>query len=64
MGPLPKIKISKGRRNRRRAHHAIGTPKVVSCSQCNQKTLPHRVCPNCGSYMGRMQILDIDEETA
>jgi large subunit ribosomal protein L32 len=64
MGPLPKRKISKGRRNRRRAHDAIGTPRVVSCPQCNQKTLPHRVCPHCGSYMGRMQMRDIEAEEA
>ncbi len=64
MGPLPKRKISKGRRNRRRAHHALGTPRLVTCVQCGGKTLPHRVCPHCGNYMGRMQILDMDEEEA
>jgi large subunit ribosomal protein L32 len=64
MGPLPKIKISKGRRNRRRAHHAIGVPNLVSCERCNEKTLPHRVCPNCGTYMGRIQVIDVEEEEA
>lgn len=64
MGPLPKRKISKGRRNRRRAHHAIGVPRLVSCVQCNEKTLPHRVCPFCGTYMGRIQVVDIEEEEA
>lgn len=64
MGPLPKRKISKGRRNRRRAHHAIGAPRLVNCVQCNEKTLPHRVCPHCGTYMGRMTVLDLDEEDA
>lgn len=61
MGPLPKRKISKGRRNRRRAHDAIGTPKVVNCAQCGQKTLPHRVCPHCGAYRGRLQVLETEE---
>jgi large subunit ribosomal protein L32 len=60
MGPLPKRKLSKGRRDRRRAHDAIGTPKLVNCQQCGKKTLPHRVCPNCGTYMGRLQVLDVD----
>ncbi len=64
MGPLPKRKISKGRRNRRRAHHAIGLPKLVNCNQCGQKTLPHRVCPHCGTYMGRLQVLEIDADEA
>lgn len=62
MGPLPKRKISKGRRDRRRAHDAIGAPRLVSCPQCNHKILPYRVCPSCGTYMGRLQVLDVEEE--
>lgn len=61
MGPLPKRKISKGRRDRRRAHDAIGIPHLVACMQCGNKTLPHRVCPNCGTYMGRLQVIDVNE---
>ncbi len=60
MGPLPKRKLSKGRRDRRRAHDALGAPKLVECTQCHQKMLPHRVCPHCGYYRGR-QILDIGD---
>ena len=61
MGPLPKRKVSKGRRNRRRAHDAIGTPKLVECSNCHNKMLPHRVCPTCGYYKGR-QVIAVDDE--
>ncbi len=60
MGPLPKRKISKGRRNRRRAHDAIGVPHLISCPRCHHKKLPHRVCPNCGYYRGR-QVYEIEE---
>ena len=63
MTPLPKRKVSKGRRNRRRAHDAIGVPNLVDCSNCGQKALPHRVCPNCGHYRGR-QVLDVEDEKA
>lgn len=59
MGPLPKRKISKGRRNRRRAHDSIGTPKLTDCSNCHSPMLPHRMCPTCGYYKGR-QIVDMD----
>jgi large subunit ribosomal protein L32 len=59
MGPLPKRKISKGRRDRRRAHDAIGTPNLVACSNCKAMKLPHRVCPQCGTYRGR-QVLVVD----
>jgi large subunit ribosomal protein L32 len=60
MGPLPKRKLSKGRRNRRRAHDAIGVPHLVTCSQCREMMMPHRVCPHCGYYKGR-QVLKLDE---
>jgi large subunit ribosomal protein L32 len=59
MGPLPKRKISKGRRDRRRAHDAIGTPNLVPCANCKAMKLPHRVCPQCGTYRGR-QVLAVD----
>ena len=61
MGPLPKRKISKGRRDRRRAHDAIGAPRLVACSNCREMTLPHRMCPHCGHYKGR-QILDVSDK--
>jgi len=62
MGPLPKRKISKGRRNRRRAHDAIGIPKLVKCDNCNARMIPHRVCPTCGHYRGR-EVFIIEDET-
>lgn len=61
MGPLPKRKVSKGRRDRRRAHHALGAPRLVECGNCHEKMLPHRACPHCGYYKGR-QILDLSDE--
>ncbi len=61
MGPLPKRKISKGRRNRRRAHDALGAPRLVECNNCHDMMLPYRVCPHCGQYKGR-QILDLSNE--
>lgn len=63
MGPLPKRKLSKGRRNRRRAHDAIGHPKLVNCDHCTELTLAHRVCPNCGHYRGR-EVVFIDDGSA
>lgn len=61
MGPLPKRKLSKGRRDRRRAHDAIGTPQLVACSHCKAMMLPHRVCPQCGYYKGR-QVLNLEDK--
>jgi large subunit ribosomal protein L32 len=53
MAPLPKRKISPGRRDRRRAHHALSARNLVQCSNCSEMRLPHTVCPNCGPYKGR-----------
>ena len=62
MPPLPKRKVSKGRRNRRRSHHAIRAPQLVECPQCHSKHLPHRACPECGTYRGRT-VIEIEEES-
>ncbi|MBM4466629.1 MAG: 50S ribosomal protein L32 [Chloroflexi bacterium] len=61
MGALPKRKISKGRRNRRRAHNALHSPKLVSCPQCHELRLPHHVCPSCGSYQG-VEVIEVKEK--
>ncbi len=60
MTPLPKRKVSKGRRNRRRAHDAISLPHLVRCPQCHELRLPHTVCPYCGYYKGR-EIIHMEE---
>jgi len=53
MAPLPKRKISKGRRDRRRAHDALEAKNIVQCNNCGEMRLPHTVCPSCGFYRGR-----------
>ncbi|MFA7116645.1 MAG: 50S ribosomal protein L32 [Bacteroidales bacterium] len=52
----PKHRISKQRRNKRRTHNAIGTPTLVTCSNCGAKVMYHHVCPECGFYRGRLLI--------
>ncbi|MGQ9628196.1 MAG: 50S ribosomal protein L32 [Anaerolineae bacterium] len=61
MGALPKRKVSKGRRDRRRSHHALKAPSLVLCPQCRTPRLPHRVCLSCGSYKG-VQVIEIKEK--
>ncbi|MGA2404054.1 MAG: 50S ribosomal protein L32 [Syntrophobacteraceae bacterium] len=58
---VPKRKTSKARRDKRRAHHAVATPALARCSQCNEMRLAHRACPNCGYYKGRL-VLELEEE--
>lgn len=56
----PKHKISKTRRNQRRAHWKARVPGMSLCSHCGQAKLPHRVCAHCGYYRG-MQVIEIEE---
>lgn len=62
MPPLPKRKLSKGRRDRRRSHDAISKPSLVECPQCHNKHLAHRVCPECGTYRGRTVLPVVEEK--
>lgn len=61
MGPLPKRKISKSRRNRRRSHHRHQLNHLVVCETCGEYHISHRVCPHCGSYDGE-EIIEVDDE--
>jgi large subunit ribosomal protein L32 len=48
--PVPKKRTSRTRRDKRRSHDRLTAPTVVSCPQCNEPRLPHRICPHCGYY--------------
>lgn len=61
MGPLPKRKISQGRRNRRRAHDALTPPSLAPCDNCGVPIPHHQVCPECGYYRGQ-PIVEIKEK--
>ncbi|MFN2133939.1 MAG: 50S ribosomal protein L32 [Anaerolineae bacterium] len=58
MAGVPKSKVSKGRRGRRRAHDALKLATLVECPQCQAKRLPHHVCPSCGYYRG-VQVVEV-----
>ncbi|MCB9421075.1 MAG: 50S ribosomal protein L32 [Ardenticatenaceae bacterium] len=53
MGAVPKRRISKSRKNKRRAHHALTAFHLVPCPECGEMRRTHRVCLNCGTYRGR-----------
>jgi large subunit ribosomal protein L32 len=50
---LPKVKLSKSRKGRRRSHLAIKLVQLQPCPQCKKPRPGHVVCPNCGYYAGR-----------
>ena len=48
---VPKRKISKARRDSRRAANIKMTaPNVIECPNCHEPNVPHRVCAECGFY--------------
>ena len=57
---VPKKKVSKSKRNMRRAHHALDTSNLVECANCGEHMRPHHVCQSCGSYNGR-EVADVEE---
>jgi len=61
MTPLPKRKLSKGRRDRRRAHQGLSALNLTVCSNCGEMRLPHHICPNCGFYHGS-EVVTIQKE--
>lgn len=61
MGALPKRKLGKSRKGRRRSHNALTARNLVSCPKCHELRLPHQVCPSCGSYKG-IDVIEIKTE--
>jgi len=57
---VPKSKVSKARRDKRRSSHwKLTPPTIVACPECGAFRLPHRVCRACGKYDGR-DVLQFD----
>ncbi len=47
---VPKKRISKQRKRKRRTHYKAETRALRTCEQCGDPKLPHRVCSSCGYY--------------
>jgi large subunit ribosomal protein L32 len=59
---VPKHKVSKSRRDMRRASNFNATTCANSdCPQCHEAKRPHCVCKSCGFYNGKQRILGSKE---
>ena len=56
---VPKKKISKQRRRKRRTHFKAAPVIINVCQSCGDPKIPHRVCSNCGYYAGE-QVLQVE----
>ena len=50
---VPKGKVSKARRDKRRANWKLEQPNFGRCPHCQEFKMPHRVCGSCGYYKGQ-----------
>jgi large subunit ribosomal protein L32 len=60
---VPKKKISKSRRNMRRAHDAIAAPTYVEDKDSGELRRPHHIDLKTGMYRGR-QVLKVKTQTS
>lgn len=56
---VPKHKVTRQKRNQRRAHDALAASSYVECANCGELKRPHHVCGACGHYGGR-DVVDIE----
>jgi large subunit ribosomal protein L32 len=59
---VPRARISKQRRNKRRsAHWKLALPGLSPCPKCGAPVQSHRACRACGTYKGRV-VLAVKED--
>ena len=61
---VPRKKVSKSKRNMRRAHHALPEVNLIECSSCGELKRSHHICGACGHYNGREVIAQVAEGDA
>ena len=54
-------KVSKSRRNNRRAHDALVSGNPNECPNCGELKRPHHICASCGFY-GDKEVISMTEE--
>ncbi|MGK5095376.1 50S ribosomal protein L32 [Deltaproteobacteria bacterium TL4] len=57
---VPRRRMSRSKRDSRRAHIKLSVPALSSCTNCQTLIRPHRVCSECGYYKG-VQIIQLGE---
>ncbi|MBT05543.1 MAG: 50S ribosomal protein L32 [Rhodospirillaceae bacterium] len=50
---VPKRKVTRSRRDKRRSHHSLSQINLVECSNCGELKRAHHMCSACGYYRGR-----------
>lgn len=66
---VPQNRITRSKRNMRRAHDALLAGNPAECPNCGELKRPHHVCASCGHYDEREVVaqaveIDLDDEDA
>lgn len=66
---VPQNRVTRSKRNMRRAHDALDAANPNECPSCGELKRPHHVCPSCGTYNDREVVaqadeIDLDEDAA
>lgn len=66
---VPQNRVTKSKRNMRRAHDALVAGNPTDCPNCGELKRPHHVCASCGHYDSREIVsmtrdVDLDEDAA
>ena len=54
---VPQNRVTRSRRNMRRAHDALVAGNPNECSNCGELKRPHNLCSHCGYYREDMPVL-------
>ena len=55
---VPQRRISKTRKRMRRTHFKLQAAGLITCPKCGAMIKSHHVCPKCGYYDGKVQVLN------
>jgi large subunit ribosomal protein L32 len=58
---VPKKRVSKQRKRKRRTHHKAEEATLATCSKTGDPRVRHRVCPTSGMYRDRL-IYEVEPE--
>lgn len=58
---VPRKKVTRAKRNMRRAHDRLGANAFHECPNCGELKRPHHVCGACGYYADREVVAVVDD---
>lgn len=66
---VPQNKVTRSKRNMRRAHDALVAANVIECPNCGELNRSHHVCGACGHYgdkeiVSMVEEIDLDDDAA